>query len=267
VGTFPRLQRWGTAGAAAIGAVLFAALPAFAQQPPTAVQTDTLLPFSTPFLAALGGEESRLRERLRQLDAVAKVDVVVSRPAGAPRVVVTLAWKNRSGPTAATLLLMRELARATVPGLQDEGLLIADFSGRIWYQRGQAMVGAAPAEPIWPRLLWLVLLALGAGVVGVGLCGWRWRGRAGDWLRAPALPAPLSGLSASQLAALLARASPAVRGAVVINLPEPVRQRVRRRVKEVVWPVRPPSPRVWAALIRTLAAERMKVPHGPRGVE
>ncbi len=213
-----------------------------------------LLPFSTPLLSGAQATEARLRRLVAELDAVRQASVVLSEGDTDPHLVITVTWRTRA-PRPQVVALIRDLALATVAGLDESRLTIADTSGRLLFARG-VLQEAAEAQARGPRTgpaAWSLLLTCVLGMaLGAGLATRPRHRRA-----AAETPAMVGGRSAREVAALLSDASPAVRGAVLASLPQPYRRAVQRRVKGAVQePPRPPAPQTVLGVLAALAQAR-----------
>ncbi len=251
-----------TAAARNITALLVAMLalagsPGWAGQQalPSSSSDDLLLPFSSslvlPGAAAQG--PARLKHLVERLDTVRSADIQVSGPADHPQVMVLVTWRSRDAAIGPVVDLIVSLALHTIPGLSAAGLVVADSSGAVHYD------GARPGS-VSDQSLGLagrpvaLAVAVAAGIVFLILLVGLAARRRSSLLDAPRpVPRPLAGRSARDLVALLQAASPGVRGAVLVSLPEKLRHRLARMLGgRVDWPERAPDPPVLVAVVDAL---------------
>ncbi len=239
-------------GIAIVSVAVLACWSAAGGSQPTVSGAGALLPFSAVY-SPDSGQEQQLRRAIEALDAVASADVTIAAGGEGRRVAIIVRWSRPVRPDTETIDFIQRLVLHLVPQVRPSDILIADQSGQVWAYGGAAF--ERHRRPHWPAML-AGLAIVSAGCAALVLL---WRRPRYDEDQAGA-PAWLQGLTPDELARLLADASPAVRGAVLCRLPEPMRGRVARRVSAVQTPDSPPPVEIIAAIVQALRdAHRSKL--------
>ena len=248
-----------------VALVLVAFTVALAQAPaPSSTAASPALPLPAAFAPApfaLPGStqalEKQLANLLRKLEPVQSAEVLISgEAAGGPTLRVIV--KGRAGKrlTPELITTMSELLSGVAPGIAPDHIIIGDSSGRLLYDRGQA-VTLPPAQPLaghpWS---WLALAALAALAVAWSTARGQLQRRRVGAASSRAEDAWLERADQRVLAETLARERPEVAALVLSRMPEGSARRLRRLLQQrgMVPPVAvaPAGPQVVQVVMRSI---------------